>query len=387
MRKEKRLPQWLETFRRMHVTCGLSRAEYEGCLSDIARNNQMMLSICSVFCVIVYAVMAIVMRGMQGETKTFGINCVMLVITFGALLYVNLFFDKAPKLLLPVSYTVSAFIMLHGIALATLLHPERSSVSFCAMLALGPALFIDKPYRMSLFSGTMLAIFIALAAKMKPEPFADIANAVIFWLLGCFISTYVNHVRLQSFQLIRLRNQMRPHFIYNCLNAISVLCAVEPERAENAIADFADYLRYSLDADVNQGIVPFKEELKNIRTYLSLEQMRFGDELQVVENLDTLDFDVPSLSIQPIVENAVRHGVRKKDGKGCVTLTTKKEDGKVIITVSDDGPGFKKKPEKGVHVGIQNVRYRLAVLMDGEMEITSRPGGGTTVAIRLPSRQ
>lgn len=387
MRKEKRLPEWLEAFRRMHVSFGLSRAEYEGCLSDITRNNQMMLSICSAFCVIVYAAMAMIMRCMQGEAETFGINCVMLVITFGALVYANLFFDKAPKLLLPVSYAVSAFIMLYGIALSTLLHPEQSSVSFCAMLALGPALFIDKPYRMSLFTGTMLVIFIALAAKAKAEPFADIANAVIFWLLGCFISTYVNHVRLQSFQLTRLRDQVRPHFIYNCLNAISTLCAVEPERAESAIVDFADYLRYSLDADVKQGIVPFEQELKNIRTYLSLEQMRFGDELQVVENLQTLDFDVPSLAVQPIVENAVRHGVRKKDGKGCVTITTQKEDGMVVITVSDDGPGFKKKPEKGVHVGIQNVRYRLAVLMDGKMEITSGHGEGTTVAIRLPIRQ
>jgi LytS/YehU family sensor histidine kinase len=154
-------------------------------------------------------------------------------------------------------------------------------------------------------------------------------------------------------------SQIQPHFLYNSLNSIYYLCEEDPLKAQQAIGDFSDYLRGNLDSLKRTEPVPFEQELKHIQIYLSLEKMRFDKKLNVVYDIETMDFCVPALSIQPIVENAVRYGVGKKAEGGTVMLRVKEKPDSYCITVSDDGVGFdpyETQDDGRTHVGIDNVK-------------------------------
>ena len=181
-------------------------------------------------------------------------------------------------------------------------------------------------------------------------------------------------------------SQIQPHFLYNALNAIGYLCGEDASRARKTLDDFADYLRMNMESLTTREPAPFSVELEHTRTYLNIEQMRFGDDLKVVYDIGCDDFFVPPLSLQPLVENAVKHGVCHKEYGGTVTIATRRQDGKVYVTVSDDGAGFDVEAvrEDGqTHVGIENVRSRLETMCGGKLEIRSTIGQGTVATIIL----
>ena len=183
-------------------------------------------------------------------------------------------------------------------------------------------------------------------------------------------------------------SQIQPHFLFNTLAAIGRLCRNDPE-AKEAVNKFARYLRGNMDSLSHQEPIPFATELAHTQAYLELEQLRFGEELQIVCDLQTTEFLLPTLTLQPLVENAVRHGVRAREsGTGTVIITTRERPDCYEIIVTDDGPGFDpaaKKPEDGrSHVGLENVRERLRRVSNGELRIESAPGKGTKAIIRLP---
>ena len=184
-----------------------------------------------------------------------------------------------------------------------------------------------------------------------------------------------------------MMSQIKPHFLFNSLNAISGLCLSDPLKADEAICTFSDYLRENIRSLGNQEPVPFEYELQHIRNYVKIEKMRFGEKLNVVYEIEYSNFKVPTLALQPIVENAIKHGVTKKAAGGTVTLTTKYDKGYAVITVRDDGVGFdvKKLGEKSDSVGMENAMSRLKYMMNGIMTIHSTPGEGTVVEIRIPS--
>ena len=182
-------------------------------------------------------------------------------------------------------------------------------------------------------------------------------------------------------------SQIRPHFMFNSLNAIYYLCEKDTEMAQKAISDFSDYLRGNMDSMSVNNLVPFDRELRHIRAYLGLEKMRFGDDLTLVYEFEEMEFYLPPLTVQPIVENAVKHGVGKKNGGGTVIMHTCKYDGYFEIRVSDDGVGFdpKKKDDDGkVHIGIDNVKKRLNDMCGGKLIINSKVGEGTVSIIKIP---
>ena len=185
-------------------------------------------------------------------------------------------------------------------------------------------------------------------------------------------------------------SQIRPHFIFNTLGAIHRLCRDDPE-AREAIGRFATYLRGNMDSLSLREPVPFTRELEHTKAYLDLELLRFGDELTVVYDLDCTDFLLPTLTLQPLVENAVVHGVREKEsGAGTVTVSTRELPDRFEISVTDDGPGFdpdEKPGDNRSHIGLENVRSRLKSLCGGELRIASRPGHGSKVTIVLPKGQ
>ena len=182
-------------------------------------------------------------------------------------------------------------------------------------------------------------------------------------------------------------SQIQPHFLYNALGAIRRLCRNDPE-AREAIGRFARYLRGNMASFSQREPIPFTTELEHTQAYLDLEQLRFGSELTVRYDLETTDFLVPALSLQPLAENAVRHGIRgKESGTGTVTVYTRERGDCYTVTVEDDGPGFdpQKPPEdERVHIGLENVRERLRRMCGGELRIESTLGQGTRVTMLLP---
>ncbi|WP_394918236.1 sensor histidine kinase [uncultured Robinsoniella sp.] len=182
-------------------------------------------------------------------------------------------------------------------------------------------------------------------------------------------------------------SQIQPHFLYNTLTAICGLCDENPKEAQKVTAEFADYLRHNLDSLTQSTPVPFEDELRHTKVYLRIEQKRFGHRLNIVYDISVSNFRVPALTIQPIVENAVKHGVTKKKTGGTVTIFTKEKEDCYEIIIDDDGFGFdigNVQTDSDTHIGIKNVRYRLWSICHGTLTITSEPGVGTVSTIRIP---
>ena len=183
--------------------------------------------------------------------------------------------------------------------------------------------------------------------------------------------------------------QINPHFMFNSLSAVRYLVREDPKKAREAIDQFTSYLRDHMDSITVDSPIPFMDELKLVEEYLSLQKLRFGDALNVVYEFGHTDFKVPTLTIQPVVENAVTHGIRQsKNGSGTVTIRTLKADDHVEIIIEDDGAGFdpeaRYEDSKRSHNGIENVKKRLKLVSGGELFIESKPGSGTKATIVIP---
>lgn len=194
-------------------------------------------------------------------------------------------------------------------------------------------------------------------------------------------------LELAESRIAMMLSQIQPHFLYNSLTSIAVLCKLDPDKAQTAVTDFAHYLRSNLDSLQRRRMILFSDELDHVETYLALEKLRYGDKLRVEIDTPEMDFMLPPLTVQPIVENAVKHGIMKKEEGGRIKISTEAQGDLVQITVSDDGAGFT--PEGAandgrIHVGIENVRERLRAQCGGTLEIKSTPGEGTAASLILP---
>ena len=183
-------------------------------------------------------------------------------------------------------------------------------------------------------------------------------------------------------------SQIKPHFLYNVLNTIYHLYRKEPETAQEAVSSFAEYLRCNMHSIEKNSLIPFSEEYQHIQTYLSLEQIRFRGKLDVVYDVEMTNFTLPPLTVEPLVENAVKHGVTKKRGGGVVTISTRKTNDGYSVTVSDTGVGFDPDHymEDGKqHIGIRNVKERLQKMVGGSLSITSTQEG-TIAVVTIPEK-
>lgn len=207
----------------------------------------------------------------------------------------------------------------------------------------------------------------------------------------------IRHEKMQKelyeAQVSVMVSQIQPHFMYNALSSIAMMCTLDGKKAKEATITFAKYLRGNMDSLKQKKPVPFSQELEHLKKYLYIEKMRFEDALNIVYDIETEDFLLPQLSIQPLVENAVKHGVGMKEDGGTVTIATRETDEDFRVIISDDGVGFdmeeaKKKQETQSdgksHVGMENTRRRLADLCGGSVMIESTPGEGTVATVILP---
>ena len=194
---------------------------------------------------------------------------------------------------------------------------------------------------------------------------------------------------LENSRITVMLSQIQPHFLYNSLTSVMDLCDRDPKQAKAAIADFAGYLRGNLSSLKSENLISFGTELEHIEKYLRLEKLRFQDELEVVYDIQTREFMLPALSVQPLVENAVKHGVGQKIGGGTVTISTFETEEDYIICVTDDGVGFTEGEyvdDGGTHIGIENIKQRLDMIINARVEIESKKGEGTKACVLIPKR-
>ncbi|HEX6913549.1 MAG TPA: histidine kinase [Longimicrobium sp.] len=197
--------------------------------------------------------------------------------------------------------------------------------------------------------------------------------------------------QLTRAHLHALEMQIQPHFLFNTLNSISELVHHDPPGAELMIAQLGDLLRMTTDRTVLEREVPLSRELDFVGTYLAIERTRFQDRLFVKKQVDpdVLDCAVPNLILQPLVENAVRHGLSPRVAPGTITITARRVDDRVRITVRDDGRGLPPPGARRERVGVGNTRARLRQTYGGDhrFEMADAPGGGTLVMIEIPYRR
>ena len=178
--------------------------------------------------------------------------------------------------------------------------------------------------------------------------------------------------------------EMRPHFIYNTMTSIYCLCKQDPELARQVIMDFTTYLRKNFTAIASETPIPFTSELEHTHAYLAVEQAQYPETLYVDFDTPHTRFRVPPLTLQPIVENAVKHGRDPYAGPLRISIRTRKTDSGSEIAVLDDGRGFAPADNSEPHIALNNIQQRLELMCGGRLTITPNDGGGTVVTVTIP---
>ncbi len=247
-------------------------------------------------------------------------------------------------------------------------------------------------------------VFIALSVYLLPTAlmvtvymFASVDTAVVFWMVlsaltmfGFIHADNVEQYMRQQREIARQRAdvmvlQLRPHFICNTMMGIYYLCDQDPQKAKQVTLDFTTYLRKNFTAIASEDTVPFTAELEHTRAYLAVEQAQFEDSLFVSFDTPHTMFRVPPLTLQPIVENAVKHGLTASSDPIHISVVTRQTDSASEILVEDDGPGFAPADDNEPHIALNNIRQRLEWMCKGKLTISPREGGGTSVRVRIPT--
>lgn len=244
----------------------------------------------------------------------------------------------------------------------------------------------------------MIASWSREAGMVPVSAAMSISMLLTYWL---FLRFVVMTEREDKLQRHILASQIQPHFIYNTMNTIYGLCDEDTEEAKQAICDFSDYLRGNFESLERTDPIYFRKELEHTRFYLSIEKRRFRNDLNIIIDTPVTDFKLPPLTVQPLAENAIRHGIRKKMQPGLLAIRTRETDDAYEIIIEDDGVGFDTEILKQggvkehrdtedvlqgdhIHVGIANARARIEQISNGTLEVESSPGKGTVVTIKIP---
>lgn len=259
-------------------------------------------------------------------------------------------------------------------------------MSVIAVLMPGVKIYFEG----ELDSGTLMEIFVAcfmfLCAYL-------LAKVLIRYGHDNLVSLMNSNEKAMKNELAFLQAQIKPHFIYNAINTVVSLCYTDSEKAANLLVDFSKYLRFIFDIDRKLMLVPLQREIELIKVYVEIEKARFGELINVEYDIDQelLSMEIPSFSIQPLVENAIKHGLCKKGAGGTVLISVKKNESAIIIKVIDTGIGMsEEKLEKlknieseNKGVGFSNVIRRINGWKDAQLDIQSTEGKGTAVTIKI----
>ena len=193
------------------------------------------------------------------------------------------------------------------------------------------------------------------------------------------------NAQLAESRISTMMSQIRPHFIYNTLGSIEQLCEIDPQKAGGLVHDFAKYLRGNFGELDNPKPIPMSKEMEHVHHYVSIENVRFPDMTFTFE-MNSKDFDIPALTIQPIVENAIKHGLMRLQKGGSIHVESYETETHYCVMVEDDGIGFDTTLllDERKHVGLRNIRERLKTMVNGTLEINSVLNEGTKVLIKIP---
>ena len=257
------------------------------------------------------------------------------------------------------------------------------------------------------FRAFLVYILLPLACMLIQMQFSGVPIIVLGTSVAAFVMFYnVSGEQLMISMQQREENaklladnrvlQMRPHFIYNTLMSIYYLCGQDPEKAQEVILDFSSYLRKNFTAIATENLIPFTDELEHTRAYLAVEEARFEDLLSVEFDTPFINFRLPTLTLQPVVENAVKHGMDPESDPLHIKVMTRETDRDHLVIVEDNGEGFSDDQDaqavntaaaadgEGAHIAISNIRERLESSCGGSLDISAREGGGTIVTIKIP---
>ncbi len=207
------------------------------------------------------------------------------------------------------------------------------------------------------------------------------------WLHLQYVRLYEQSIRTE--QRIRIMmSQIQPHFLFNTLSTIQALCLLDPEKASSTTEKFGTYLRQNLDSLRQPDLIPFEKELEHTKIYTDIEMIRFP-RIRVVFDISDSNFELPALTVQPLVENAIRHGIRIRENGLVSVQVFKAERGGHEIIIRDNGKGFDVESalkSDETHIGLRNVKDRVEQMCGGTMIIESEPDKGATITIYIPEK-
>ena len=195
----------------------------------------------------------------------------------------------------------------------------------------------------------------------------------------------VLNAELAESRISTMMSQIRPHFIYNTLGSIEQLCDLDPKKAGELVHDFAKYLRGNFGELDNPKPILMSQEMDHVHHYVSIENVRFPD-MSFTFEMNSSDFHIPALTVQPIVENAIKHGLMKLQKGGSIRVVSYETETDYCVCVEDDGVGFDTSLliDERKHVGLRNIRERLKAMVNGTIDIESAVGVGTKVLVKIP---
>lgn len=214
-----------------------------------------------------------------------------------------------------------------------------------------------------------------------------VVSGTVFYYIWLHLQFVREHEKaLKAEQRIQIMmTQIQPHFLYNTLSTIQALCKKDPDKAFEVTEKFGTYLRQNLNSLNQTSLVPVEKEIEHTRIYADIEMVRFPS-IKVMYDISDRDFSLPALTIQPLVENSIRHGVRGKD-EGIVKVLTVKKDGSHEIVIEDNGTGFdveEMEKSDSTHIGLRNVKERIESMCGGTLMIESVRDSGTKITIKIP---
>ena len=337
------------------------------------------------------------------------VACVVIVCIMRYLQETIFLKNRATKALLYIFVVLSAISVAASIANAY--YGFAFSINGSGYVVNGPHLYITRLFSVIALVSIALSCLFVRGIKLHNRlfsltyPLFPLVGAVIDYFsdfsmmnIGYLISVILiyTNIYLQTRRAIQeqrtqiMISQINPHFMYNTLTTVASLCEISPKEAQELIVDFSTYLRRNINTLQTNQLISFEEELKHVECYLKIEKARFKDRVNVVYSIQSESFLLPALTVQPLVENAIKHGITKKVEGGTVRISTYSTDKEYVIEIKDDGVGFDVGTDGGDindHVGISNVRDRLRSMCRGTLTVKSKRGVGTRVTVTIPKKK
>lgn len=290
-------------------------------------------------------------------------------------------------------YMATGFIMIQIIAVLvsvySLKNVKQKDTKFMlfAVLVYGVFILAEGINYFTDFFRTSALLIIGLSALLIIQGWLFIKNTVSMAENAQKVVAYEKEIA--DSRIAVMLSQIQPHFLYNALNTIRYLCKNDPALAASTVEKFSKYLRGNLDSLNERDSIRFTKEIEHLDNYLGIEKLRF-ENIDIIYDFDTVNFHIPPLTVQPMVENAIKHGISTRGEGGTVIVKTEQDKNNYYVKIIDDGVGFDSTEIENFdisHVGISNTKKRVEVMCSGSFNIDSKVGTGTEVTITLPKNK